>query len=92
LELVQTQSICVIYKRTLHIYGIIEQIPQVVTIASTAHSKTIKTKIGTYVIHRISPYFFKGFDWHKGTGSFLIAELEKALIDSLYLSACKTGA
>jgi len=73
----------------LHLHGIIEQIPQVVTIAATAHSKTIKTKIGVFSIHRIAPSFFKGFDWYKGTGLFLIAEPEKALVDSLYLSACK---
>ncbi|GAH21577.1 unnamed protein product [marine sediment metagenome] len=32
---------------------------------------------------------FDGFDWYRGRGSFLIAEPEKALIDSLYLSARK---
>lgn len=73
----------------LHLYGIIEQIPQVITLASTYHTKIIKTKIGVYSIHRIEPSFFSGFDWYKGTGSFLIAEPEKALVDCLYLSACK---
>jgi len=67
----------------------VEQIPQVITLASTAHTKTVKTKIGTFSIHQISPAFFKGFDWYKKTGSFLIAGPEKALIDSLYLSAYK---
>ena len=32
---------------------------------------------------------FDGFDWYRETGDFLIAEPEKALIDSLYLSARK---
>jgi len=73
----------------LHLYGIIEQIPQVITLASTAHTKIIDTKIGTFSIHRITPLFFDGFNWYKGTGNFLIAEPEKALVDSLYLSACK---
>jgi len=73
----------------LHLYGIIEQIPQVVTLASTAHTKIIRTKIATFSIHRITPLFFDGFNWYKGTGSFLIAEPEKALIDTLYLSSCK---
>ncbi len=73
----------------LHLYGIIEQIPQSITLASTEHTKTINTKIGTFFIHRIAPSFFKGFDWYKGEGSFLIAEPEKALIDCLYLSARK---
>lgn len=73
----------------LHLHGMIDQIPQTVTLASTAHTKTVKTKIGTFYIHRIAPSFFKGFDWYKGTGDFLIAEPEKALVDCLYLSARK---
>lgn len=71
----------------LHLYGIIEQIPQIVTLASTVHTRIIRTKIGTFAAHRIAPSFFDGFDWYRGTGSFLIAEPEKALVDSLYLSA-----
>jgi predicted transcriptional regulator of viral defense system len=73
----------------LHLYGIIEQIPQAITLASTVHTKTIKTKACTFFVHRIAPSFFKGFDWYKGRGDFLIAEPEKALIDCLYLSARK---
>ena len=73
----------------LHMHGIIEQIPQVITLASTAHTRTVRTKVGTFSVHQIAPSFFDGFDWYRGTGSFLIAEPEKALIDSLYLSACK---
>src|SRR3972149_9350020 len=73
----------------LHLHGIIEQIPQEITLASTVHTKKIHTKLGTFSIHRIPPLFFDGFDWYKGEGSFLIAEPEKALIDSLYLSTRK---
>ncbi len=73
----------------LHLYGIIEQIPQVITLSSTSHTKLIHTKIGTFSVHRIAPSFFDGFIWYKGTGSFLIAEPEKALVDCLYLSARK---
>ncbi len=70
----------------LHLYGIIEQIPQVITVASLSHSKTINTKIGVFCVHRIHPLFFDGFNWYKGLGNFLIAEPEKALIDCLYVS------
>ncbi len=73
----------------LHLYGIIEQIPQEIMLASTVHTRKIHTKLGTFSIHRISPYFFDGFGWYKGRGGFLIAEQEKALIDSLYLSGRK---
>ncbi len=73
----------------LHLHGMIEQIPQVMTLASTSHSRTIRTKIGIFSIHQITPSLFDGFNWYKGEGNFLIAEPEKALIDSLYLSGRK---
>ena len=73
----------------LHLHGIVEQIPQVTTLASTAHTSTLYTKAGVFSVHQIAPAFFDGFDWYKGEGKFLIAEAEKALIDSLYLSSRK---
>jgi predicted transcriptional regulator of viral defense system len=73
----------------LNLYGIVEQIPQVITLASLAHSRTIRTKVGVFSVHQIAPALFNGFDWYKGEGKFLIAKPEKALIDSLYLSSRK---
>jgi len=70
----------------LHFRGLIEQIPQVIAVASTAHSKTVRTPLGTYRIHRISPDFFDGFDWYGKSRDVLMASAEKALVDSLYLS------
>ncbi|MCM8831838.1 MAG: hypothetical protein NC918_06580 [Candidatus Omnitrophica bacterium] len=81
------QRVYVSFLSALHLYGIIEQIPQVITLASTAHTKKLRTKIGTFSLHRIAPSFFDGFGWYKGEGNFLIAEQEKALVDCLYLSA-----
>lgn len=83
------QRAYVSFVSALHLYGIIEQIPQVISLASTTHTKKIQTKIGTFSIHRIAPSFFDGFVWYKDEGSFLIAEPEKALVDCLYLSARK---
>lgn len=82
-----TQRLYVSFITALHLYGIIEQIPHAITLASTSHTRTIKTKLGTFFIHRISPSFFKGFDWYKNGGKFLIAEPEKALVDCLYISS-----
>lgn len=73
----------------LHLYDIVEQIPRVITLASPSHTKTIRTRLGTYSVHRIAPSFFAGFRWYKDEGRFLIAEPEKALVDSLYLSSRK---
>lgn len=73
----------------LHLHNMIEQIPQMITLASTSHTKIIRTKLGVFSFHQLTPEFFNGFNWYKGTGKFLIAEPEKALVDSLYLSARK---
>lgn len=83
------QRVYVSFITALHLHGLIEQIPQVVSLASTSHTRTIKTKIGAFSVHQITPAFFEGFDWYKKEGSFLIAEPEKALVDSLYLSGRK---
>jgi predicted transcriptional regulator of viral defense system len=81
------QRVYVSFISALHLHGIVEQIPQVVTLASLSHTKTLRTKAGAFSVHQISPTFFDGFNWYKAEGSFLIAEPEKALIDSLYLSS-----
>lgn len=73
----------------LHLHGIVDQIPQSITLASTTHTKKIKTALGTFIVHKISPEYFWGFDWYKGTENFLLAEPEKALADCLYLSTRK---
>lgn len=83
------QRVYVSFVSALHIHGIIEQIPQVITLASTSHTRIVQTKVGTFSVHKITAPFFSGFDWYKGDGNFLVAEAEKALIDSLYLSGCR---
>lgn len=71
----------------LHLHGIIEQIPQVVYVVSTAPTRKVKTPVGDFSVHRISPDFFDGYEEYKGEGGFLIASPEKALVDCLYLSS-----
>jgi predicted transcriptional regulator of viral defense system len=71
----------------LHLHGMIDQIPQVVYAATTAHTRRRTTPVGTFSFHRLSPGFFSGFDWYRGSRSFLIACPEKGLVDCLYLSS-----
>lgn len=73
----------------LHLHGIVEQIPQVIYAATTGHTARRRTPVGTYSFHRIDPDFFDGFHWYRGGAEFLIAEPEKALIDSLYVASRK---
>lgn len=70
----------------MHIHGMISQIPQMITCASTAHGRRVATPVGTFLVHQIEPAFFAGFEWHK-SGNFLIATPEKALVDSLYIAS-----
>jgi len=71
----------------LNLHGMIEQIPQRISCATTGHTRLRKTSVGMFSFHRIHPNFFDGFDWYRGGREFLIATPEKALIDSLYLSS-----
>ena len=87
--LLPNHQVYVSFVSALHLHGLIDQIPQVITCAAPMHSRLIRTRVAHYRIHQIEPSFFKGFDWHQGTGRFLIAEPEKALADSLYLSVRK---
>ncbi len=84
--LLPRQRAYVSFTSALHLHGIIEQIPQVITLASVAHTKEITTNAGTFAVHHIAPAFFKGFSWREA-GGFFIAEPEKALVDCLYVSA-----
>ena len=70
----------------LHLHGIIEQIPQVVQVATTTHGRRVVTPAGVFELHRIDPRFFSGFDWYRDRQEFLVASPEKALVDCLYLS------
>ena len=74
----------------LHLHGIIEQIPQIIYVATTGHGRIIRTSIGAYSFHQLSPEFFCGFDWYGKQQNFLIAAPEKALVDSFYLSSRKS--
>ena len=73
----------------LHLHGMIDQIPQVIYAATTAHTRRKTTPVGTFSFHRMSPRFFMGYDWYRRGRAFLIASPEKGLVDCLYLSSRK---
>lgn len=73
----------------LHLHGMIEQIPQVVDVVSTATTKRVKTPVANYFIHQLKPEFFSGYEFYRREGKFLIATPEKALVDSAYFAARK---
>lgn len=85
-KILPRQRAYVSFTSALHLHGVIEQIPQQVTLASVAHSSAIKTGAGVFSVHHLAASFFRGFAW-RDAGAFLLAEPEKALVDCLYVSA-----
>lgn len=86
-QVLPKQRAYVSFTSALHLHGILEQVPQEVTLASVAHSGKIKTAAGVFAVHHLAPSFFRGFGWSAGAGGFLLAQPEKALVDCLYISA-----
>lgn len=66
-------------------HDMIEQIPRQVSIASLDRSRTVKTTLGPYAVHHLSPEIFSGFDGSPASG--YLATPEKALFDSVYVRA-----
>lgn len=76
------------FQSALQIHGMISQIPQVIHVASLSPTRRIKTTVGTFSIHRLSPSFFGGFETLEG--GVRLARPEKALLDTLYLTPARS--
>ena len=66
----------------LYSWGILSQIPQVLTCVTTQLPRTFNTSFGIIEYHQIKKDYFWGFINKQG---YFIAEPEKALLDYLYL-------
>lgn len=70
----------------LHRYGIIPEYPFTTTSVSTKKTAHFDTDFGSYSYQTIKPELFWWYDIsHAGKQKILIASLEKAIIDFLYL-------
>lgn len=72
-------------------HGMIEQIPTIVHVITTAKPRTIKSARATYALHQVAPPFFCGFE-PLGGGPAQMALPEKALIDFLYFRPSRSRA
>jgi len=70
----------------LYSWGILSQIPYILTCVSTQLPQTFNTSFGTIEYHQIKKGLFWGFINREG---YFMAEPEKALLDYLYLSKGK---
>jgi len=66
-------------------HGLIEQIPRRISVASLGRTRTVKTAVGAYEIHRLAPELFGGY---RDTGRHgYVATPEKAIFDTVYVRA-----
>ena len=83
-ELVQPSYVSLEY--ALNQYGIIDQIPARITLATTKKSRELILPNQVLEYSHLNPKLYFGY---KIEGNFLIAEKEKALLDELYLISLK---
>lgn len=74
----------------LHIHGAISQIPAAIQVATTGHTRKLRTSIGLFEFLQLKPEMFaRGVEWSDSPRPFRIAALEKALLDTFYISTRK---
>lgn len=83
-ELTRPFPAYVSFQSALAARGAIDQIPREVSVASLAKPRRIETRLATYVIHRLPPALFGGFE---DSGGVALASVEKALFDYFYVAS-----
>jgi predicted transcriptional regulator of viral defense system len=74
----------------LHLHGVVSQIPKTYQVATTGRGRSLVSPVGRYEFFQIKPELMKwGTDWSETQLPYLIANPEKALLDTLYLSTRK---
>jgi hypothetical protein len=66
--------------------GLITQIPRTIYVVSLADTRTVKTPVGTFSVHRLPPELFGGYEDRNGER---LAWPEKAVFDTLYLARAR---
>jgi len=72
------------FQSALAARGAIDQIPREISVASLAKPRRIRTRLATYVLHRVQPALFGGFEESDGVA---LATVEKALFDYFYVAS-----
>ena len=72
----------------LNHHGIIDQLPRDIEVASLDRARSIVTGAATYAIHHLPPHLFAGWTM---TVRGPVAVPEKALFDSCYIAAARSG-
>ena len=83
-ELTRPFPAYVSFQSALAARGAIDQIPREISVASLAKPRRVETRLATFVIHRLPPALFGGFEESDGVA---VATVEKALFDYFYVAA-----
>lgn len=74
----------------LHLHGILSQIPGRYHVATTGHTRSLKTPVGQFDFITLKPELMReGVAWSDTKLPYLVACPEKALLDTLYISTRK---
>jgi predicted transcriptional regulator of viral defense system len=74
----------------LHVHGAISQIPAAIQVATTGHTRRLRTPVATFEFLQMKPDMFAhGVEWSDSPQPYRIAILEKALMDTFYISTRK---
>ncbi len=73
----------------LNQHGMIEQIPQLIEVATRINKKSLATPFGTYEFHQLQDALYDGWKPADQRWSYLLATPEKAIFDSIYISVRK---
>lgn len=74
----------------LHFHGVLSQIPKTIQVATTGHSRTLDSTVAHYEFIQVKPELMqKGVIWSETQLPYLLATVEKALIDVLYIATRK---
>lgn len=73
----------------LNQHGMIEQIPQLIEVATWINKKSLDTPFGTYDFHKLQDALYGGWKPADQRWSYLLATPEKAIFDAIYISIRK---
>ncbi len=86
-ELTRPFPAYVSFQSALAAHGTIDQIPREISVASLAKPRRLRTEVATFMIHRLPPDLFGGYEERDGVA---LATVEKAIFDYFYV-ACASG-
>ena len=71
----------------LHRLGAISPIPPTIQVATTGHSRKLRSPIGTFEFLQLKPQMMvQGVEWSEAKLPYRMATAEKAFLDTLYIS------